>query len=164
MAMISFIKFMYLLLKVFRDFVRNYSFSDAQYTNAMQLFRDLKLGPDSELKEYNNVNQCMTAQIEEVKGEAVKSKKTKRRLRNDVAPNPSMDISSDWFEECVGVLEEVMSERTSAHFIGPGSEVRCYSFFSIFTRITFWTIKTLCLFDSEHSHFLLPGAVLVRAA
>uniref|UniRef100_A0A1I7V9M8 Bromo domain-containing protein n=1 Tax=Loa loa TaxID=7209 RepID=A0A1I7V9M8_LOALO len=98
--------------------------NDAQYTDAMQLFRVLKAGQDSELKEYNNLKQCTKAAVEEMKEEpSAVAKKVKHRSRNSaMSPNPSIDLPSEWYTECVDVLREVMSERTSTHFISSGSE------------------------------------------
>ncbi|KAK6107108.1 WD domain G-beta repeat family protein [Brugia pahangi] len=98
--------------------------NDAQYTDAMQLFRILKAGQDSELKEYNNLKQCTKVAVEEMKEEpSTVAKKAKHRSRNNVMPpNPSVDLPSEWYIECVDVLQEVMSERTSTHFISSGGE------------------------------------------
>ncbi|VDK71960.1 unnamed protein product [Onchocerca ochengi] len=96
----------------------------AQYTDAMQLFYVLKAGQDSELKEYSNLKQCIKVAVEEMKEEpSTIAKKTKHRSRNSVmSPNPSVDLPPEWYTECVDVLQEVMSERTSTHFISSGSE------------------------------------------
>ncbi|MCP9257230.1 hypothetical protein DINM_000465 [Dirofilaria immitis] len=98
--------------------------NDAQHTDAMHLFRILKAGQDSELKEYNNLKQCIKVAVEEMKEEPSNiTKKTKHRSRNSaMSPNSSVDLPSEWYIECVGVLQEVMSERTSTHFISSGGE------------------------------------------
>uniref|UniRef100_A0A0R3RTJ3 Bromo domain-containing protein n=1 Tax=Elaeophora elaphi TaxID=1147741 RepID=A0A0R3RTJ3_9BILA len=98
--------------------------NDAQYTDAMQLFRVLKAGQDSELKEYNNLKQCTKVTVEEMKEEPSNvAKKAKHRSRSSaMSPNSSVDLPSEWYIECVDVLQEVMSERTSTHFISSGGE------------------------------------------
>ncbi|OZC05932.1 hypothetical protein X798_07090 [Onchocerca flexuosa] len=90
----------------------------------MQLFYVLKTGHDSELKEYNNLKQCTKVAVEEMKEEpSTVAKKIKHRSRNSVmSPNPSVDLPPEWYVECVDVLQEVMSERTSTHFISSGNE------------------------------------------
>uniref|UniRef100_A0A915PM02 Bromo domain-containing protein n=1 Tax=Setaria digitata TaxID=48799 RepID=A0A915PM02_9BILA len=98
--------------------------NDAQYTDAMQLFRMLKAGQDSELREYNNLKQCTKVTAEEMKEEpSTVIKKGKHRSRSSgMSPNPSVDLPPEWYIECVNVLDEVMSERTSTHFISSGNE------------------------------------------
>lgn len=100
----------------------------------MQLFRILKAGQDTELKEYNNLKQCTKVAVEEMKEEpSTVAKKAKHRSRSNVMPpNPSVDLPSEWYIECVDVLQEVMSERTSTHFISSGGEVS----FMCFTKYT----------------------------
>ncbi|VDO79972.1 unnamed protein product [Onchocerca flexuosa] len=96
----------------------------------MQLFYVLKTGHDSELKEYNNLKQCTKVAVEEMKEEpSTVAKKIKHRSRNSVmSPNPSVDLPPEWYVECVDVLQEVMSERTSTHFISSGNEVSILNF------------------------------------
>ncbi|CAG9530357.1 unnamed protein product [Cercopithifilaria johnstoni] len=98
--------------------------NDAQYTDAMQLFRILKAGQDNELREYNNLKQCTKVTVEEMKEEpSAVAKKTKHRSRSRaMSPISSVDLPSDWYIECVDVLQEVMAERTSTHFISSGGE------------------------------------------
>lgn len=106
-------------------FLNEFLFSDAQYTDAMQLFRALKAGHDSELREYNNLKQRTEVAVEEMKEEpCTAAKKIKYRSRSSaMSPNSSADLPSEWYVECVDVLQEVMAERTSTHFISSGAEV-----------------------------------------
>lgn len=120
----------YFLTQHFFQYPSGFDFSDPQYTDAMQLFRVLKAGQDSELKEYNNLKRCTKVALEEMKEEpSTVVKKAKHRSRSSVmSPNPSVDLPSEWYIECVDVLQEVMSERTSTHFISSGGEVSILCF------------------------------------
>lgn len=96
----------------------------------MELFRVLKAGQDSELREYNNLKQYVKVTVEEMKKEPSSvAKKTKHRSRGSaISPISSVDLPSEWYVECVDVLQEVMAERTSAHFISSGNEVSVLCF------------------------------------
>lgn len=96
----------------------------------MELFRILKAGQDSELKEYNNFKQYTKVAIEEMKEEpSTVTKRAKHRSRSGaMSPNPSGDLPFEWYIECVDVLQEVMSERTSTHFVSSGGEVSILCF------------------------------------
>uniref|UniRef100_A0A183DZ78 Bromo domain-containing protein n=1 Tax=Gongylonema pulchrum TaxID=637853 RepID=A0A183DZ78_9BILA len=89
--------------------------NDRDYTNALELFRQLKTGPDSRLREYNNIKKCILTTN-------VSKKAIKLGTNPTLTRNTSMDHAWNWFEECATVLEEVMNEQSSSYFIAPGYE------------------------------------------
>ncbi|VDN05546.1 unnamed protein product [Thelazia callipaeda] len=93
-----------------------------QYTDVMQLFITLKNGQDSELKECSNLKQSIKTTVEIGKLSSGSEKVKHRSVNNLLSPNSSVDLPSDWYSECVSALQEVISERTSTHFVNSGTE------------------------------------------